>query len=289
MSPLNHDSAAQIRAVLERCGIGLKRRWGQNFLVNRPARERLLSLLDAHPGSLVWEIGPGLGAMTGPLLARGLRVVAFEIDHGLARLLSESLAGSRDFMLVEGDFVRTWRGALDRHGRPDSVLGNLPYRSASLMIADIVTGELRPKRCVFTVQRELAERLTASPGTRSYSSFTVLCRSCFRIVARGDLQPGSFWPPPEVVSSVVELTPLADAPSGAELRMLSRVTRALFAARRKTIRNNAVAAFGAGVLAALERQGIDASGRAEDLEPRAYVGLARALLEAERARPGGDP
>lgn len=289
MSPLNHDSTAQIRAVLEQRGIGLKRRWGQNFLVNRGARERLLSLLDPRPGSLVWEIGPGLGAMTGPLLARGLRVVAFEIDHGLARFLSEEFDGAGSLTLVEGDFRRTWRGALDRYGRPDAVLGNLPYRSASLMIADMASGELRPDRCVFTVQRELAERLTASPGTRSYSSFTVLCGACFRIVGRGELQPGSFWPPPEVVSSVLELEPLDDAPSGAELAMLSRVARALFASRRKTIRNNAVAAFGPGALATLERLGIDASGRAEELDPRTYVELARALLEADRATPGAGP
>jgi 16S rRNA (adenine1518-N6/adenine1519-N6)-dimethyltransferase len=288
MGSLNHDSPSEIRAVLERRGIGLKKRWGQNFLVNRGARERLVSLLDPRPGSIAWEIGPGLGAMTGLLLARGVRVVAFEVDHGLAHfLIEEELAGSSGLTLVEGDFLRTWRAALDRHGPPEAVLGNLPYRSASIMIADMVTGGLRPIRSVFTVQRELAERLTASPGTKSYSSFTVLCGSCFRIIARGDLQPGSFWPAPEVVSSVVELMPLAGAPSGSELEMLSRLTRALFAARRKTIRNNAVAAFGPQVLAVLERQGIDPSGRAEDLDPRVFTSLARAMLTSRDRDPAG--
>jgi len=275
---LNHDSPTQIRSVLVRRGIGLKKRWGQNFLVNRGARERLVSLLDPRPGGLAWEIGPGLGAMTGMLLARGARVVAFEVDHGIARfLLEEELAGAMAFTLVEGDFLRTWRGAAAEHGLPDTVLGNLPYRSASLMIAEMVTGGLRPARSVFTVQRELAERLLAAAGTKSYSSFTVLCASCFRITGRGDLQPGSFWPAPDVVSSVVELVPREEAPSGAELDMLSRAVRALFASRRKTIRNNAVAAFGPAVLAVLERLGIDASGRAEELDVRAFVRLARAL------------
>jgi 16S rRNA A1518/A1519 N6-dimethyltransferase RsmA/KsgA/DIM1 with predicted DNA glycosylase/AP lyase activity len=97
-----------------------------------------------------------------------------------------------------------------------------------------------------------------------------------------------------VVSSVIELLPREDAPSGLELEMLSRVTRALFAARRKTIRNNAVAAFGQEVLPVLERQRIDPALRAEDLEPRDFIGLARALVEAEgrarqdRARPDRD-
>jgi 16S rRNA (adenine1518-N6/adenine1519-N6)-dimethyltransferase len=282
MGTLNHDSPTEIRAVLERRGIGLKKRWGQNFLINRGARERLVSLLDPRPGCLVWEIGPGLGAMTGMLLERGTLVVAFEVDHGIARFLrEEELAGVGSFTLVEGDFLRTWREASGRHGSPDVVLGNLPYRSASLMIADMVTGGLRPQRSVFTVQRELAERLVASPGAKSYSSFSVLCGSCFLIAGRGDLQPGSFWPAPEVVSSVVELRPREEAPSGSELGMLSRVARALFASRRKTIRNNAVAAFGPQVLPVLERLGINPAGRAEDLDPQAFVRLARALVEAE--------
>jgi 16S rRNA (adenine1518-N6/adenine1519-N6)-dimethyltransferase len=292
---LNHDSPVEIREVLARRGIALKKRWGQNFLVNRGARERLVSLLDPRRGGLAWEIGPGLGAMTGLLLGRGARVVAFEVDHGIARFLrEEELAGFSAFTLIEGDFLRTWREALEQYGQPEVVLGNLPYRSASLMIAEMVTGELRPGRSVFTVQRELAERLIAVPGTKSYSSFTILCGSCFRIVGRGDLQPGSFWPAPEVVSSVVELLPREDAPSGPELEMLSRVTRALFAARRKTIRNNAVAAFGPEVLTVLERQGINPAGRAEDLEPLDFLGLARALVGAERQgrskrnRPDGD-
>jgi len=288
MGALNHDSPSEIRAVLERRGIGLKKRWGQNFLVNRGARERLVTLLDPRPGELVWEIGPGLGAMTGVLLERGARVVAFEVDHGIARyLLQEELAGAACFALVEGDFLRTWRDALALHGAPEAVLGNLPYRSASLMIAEIASGGLRPGRSVFTVQRELAERLLAAPGTKSYSSFTVLCGSCFRIAARGDLQPGSFWPAPEVVSSVVELEPREGAPTGPELQMLSRVARALFAARRKTIRNNAVASFGPGVLAVLEKLDIDAACRAEELEPQAFAKLAAALLAEEKRAPGG--
>jgi 16S rRNA (adenine1518-N6/adenine1519-N6)-dimethyltransferase len=280
VSALNHDSPSEIRAVLERRGIALKKRWGQNFLVNRGARERLVSLLDPQPGALCWEIGPGLGAMTGLLLDRGVRVVAFEVDHGIARYLQEEqFPAATGLSLIEGDFLRTWRDTLERSGAPDAVFGNLPYRSASLMIADMVSGGLRPRCSVFTVQRELADRLTAVAGTKSYSSFSVLCASCFRISNRGDLQPGSFWPAPEVVSSIVELRPIEGGATGPQLLMLSRVSRALFAARRKTIRNNASAAFGSEVLAVLEQLGIDPSGRAEDLRPEAFLAIARALAE----------
>jgi 16S rRNA (adenine1518-N6/adenine1519-N6)-dimethyltransferase len=278
---LNHDSPAEIRAVLERRHIGLKKRWGQNFLVNRGARERIVGLLGASSGSLAWEIGPGLGSMTGILLDLGARVVAFEVDHGIARFLrEEELADREGVILVEGDFLRTWRDALAAHGVPAVVLGNLPYRSASIMIADMVTGGLRPSRAVFTVQRELADRLTAAPGAKTFSSFTVLCGSCFSIEGRGDLKPGSFWPAPEVVSSIVEMRPRVDAPTVVEVAMLSRVTRALFASRRKTLKNNAAAAFGQAGLEVLERAGVDLKGRAEDLEPGTFVAIARAMLAA---------
>lgn len=294
MGALNHDSPSEIRAVLARRGIALKKRWGQNFLVNRGARERIVGLLAAPPGSLAWEIGPGLGAMTSLLLDRGARVVAFEVDHGIARFLrEEELADREGITLVEGDFLRTWRDALAAYGVPAVVLGNLPYRSASLMIADLVTGGLRPSRAVFTVQRELADRLTAAPGAKSYSSFTVLCGSCFSIEGRGDLKPGSFWPAPEVVSSIVELRPRADAPSVAEVAMVSRVTRALFASRRKTLRNNVASAFGRTGLAVLEREGVDLKGRAEDLAAGTFVAIARAMLAAgfaaEDLTPPADP
>jgi 16S rRNA (adenine1518-N6/adenine1519-N6)-dimethyltransferase len=278
---LNHDSPMEIRAVLERRGLGLKKRWGQNFLVNRGARERIVGLLGATSGGLAWEIGPGLGSMTGLLLDLGARVVAFEVDHGIARFLREEEIGDREgFTLVEGDFLRTWRDALAAHGVPAVVLGNLPYRSASLMIADMVIGGLRPSRAVFTVQRELADRLTAAPGAKTYSSFTVLCRSYFCIEGRGDLKPGSFWPAPEVVSSIVEMRPRTEAPTVADAAMLSRVTRALFAARRKTLKNNAAAEFGQAGVEVLERAGVDPKGRAEDLEPGTFVEIARAMLAA---------
>jgi len=270
---MNPDSPADIRSLLADRGLALKKRWGQNFLVNRGARERLVGILDPSRQDTVWEIGPGLGAMTGALAAGSGRVVAFEVDRGLCRYLSESLAGLANVRLVPGDFLQTWKDEYEHRGRPDLVLGNLPYRSASLMIAELVESGLRPRRMVFTVQRELAQRMGSAPGARSYSSFSVLCQACFSVAERGDLQPGSFYPAPEVVSSVVELVPRADGPTGAELAALERIARTLFASRRKTIRNNVK---DAALIAALEREGIDLGLRAEQIPPRTFVSLARA-------------
>jgi 16S rRNA (adenine1518-N6/adenine1519-N6)-dimethyltransferase len=280
---VNPDSPAEIRAVLEERGLALKKRWGQNFLVNRGARQRLVSLLDLQENETVWEIGPGLGSMTGLLLGRAVRVLAFEVDRGLCRFLLETFGGTPSFKLVPGDFLESWRNAVSEYGPPDRLLGNLPYRTASLMIGDLIEGGLRPRVCVVTVQRELAERMASGPGTKSYSSFSVLCQSCFHVISRGDLQPGSFYPVPEVVSSIVEMRPRNDAPDSRTLRVLSALCRGLFSSRRKTIRNN----LGSGrlgpdvsavaVKAALEGEGIDLGKRAEQLSPEIFLSLARAL------------
>ncbi len=163
------------------------------------------------------------------------------------------------------------------HGAPDRILGNLPYSSASLMIADIIEAGLRPARMVFTVQRELADRMASPPGQKSFSSFSVLCQSCFNVADRGDLQPGSFYPVPDVVSSIVEMTPAADGPSGEELKQLSDLARSLFSSRRKTIRNNVT---DGAVREALEKEGIDPGLRAEQLPPAVFVRLARRLTGA---------
>lgn len=273
---MNPDSPADIRALLEARGLALKKRWGQNFLVNRGARQRLIEILAPRLTETAWEIGPGLGSMTGLLAAAAARVIAFEVDRGLCRYLEESLGGLPNFSLVQGDFLDTWKGAAEQK-TPDRILGNLPYRSASLMIADIIECGLRPARMVFTVQRELADRMTSPPGQKSYSSFSVLCQSCFSVTGRGDLQPGSFYPVPDVVSSIVEMSPAPGAPEGEELKALSGLARALFSSRRKTIRNNAK---DGPVREALRQEGVDLGLRAEQIAPEVYVRLARRLTGA---------
>jgi 16S rRNA (adenine1518-N6/adenine1519-N6)-dimethyltransferase len=127
---------------------------------------------------------------------------------------------------------------------------------------------------VFTVQRELADRMVSSPREKSYSSFSVLCQSCFKVICRGNLQPGNFYPVPDVVSSIIEMTPSANGPTGKELAVLSTVVRALFSSRRKTIRNNME---DPSVRDALAREGINTRLRAEEIPPELFVRLARRL------------
>jgi 16S rRNA (adenine1518-N6/adenine1519-N6)-dimethyltransferase len=280
---VNPDSPAEIRAVLEERGLALKKRWGQNFLINRGARERLVSLLELRQDETIWEIGPGLGSMTASLVKMVSRLVAFEVDRGLCRFLTDTFGGEPAFTLVPGDFLETWAPAVSEYGPPDRLLGNLPYRSASLMIGNLIEEGLRPQVMVFTVQRELADRMASAPGTKSYSSFSVLCQTCFHVTDRGDLRPGSFYPVPDVVSSIIEMRPRKDAPDGRTLRVLSALCRGLFSSRRKTIRNNlASGRLGPDVSAeaaraALVKEGIDLGTRAEQLSPETFLRLARGL------------
>ncbi len=280
---MNHDSPGDIRILLQERGLALKKRWGQNFLVNKGARERLLSMLDPGGDETIWEIGPGLGAMTAELLNRARQVVAFEVDRGLCRFLEESLGNRPSFILVPGDFLETWQETAVSRGYPDRILGNLPYRSASIMIAALIEGHVGSRVMVFTVQRELAERMASLPGRKSYSSFSVLCQASCVVRHRGDLKPGSFYPSPDVVSSVVELQPRADAATGDTLALLSSLVRGLFSSRRKTIRNNlAVCTLPADVSVSrvmdeMSAVGIDPSARAEQIAPGVFLALARRL------------
>jgi len=269
--------------VLAARGLTLKKRWGQNFLVNRGVRDRIVELVDPRPEQTVWEIGPGLGCLTAGLVGRCRLLVAFEIDHGLLRFLAESFAGHPELVLEAGDALERWGPARERHGPPDKVAGNLPYSAASALIGSFAEEGFAPARMVFTVQKELAERMTARPGAKSYSSFSALCQHAYRVRERFTVRPGSFYPAPQVTSAVVELEPRAGGEEPEERALFNSLVRAAFRSRRKTLWNNLLAwpeagRYGEeGLAAALRAEGIDPGCRGEALGGEALAGLARRL------------
>jgi 16S rRNA (adenine1518-N6/adenine1519-N6)-dimethyltransferase len=265
---LNYNSAAELKAFLDENGLGMRKKFGQNFLLNPGVRHALSDALEANTGEGVWEIGPGLGAMTILLLEKKLSVRAFEIDPGFSRALKGFFADSENFTLVEGDVLKTW------HNQPPApfLLGNLPYNIAAALLAGFVEQGRFFKRMVVTVQREVAQRMAASAGSADYSSFSVLCSSAYRVKPLMVIKGGSFYPKPNVDSQGVLLELLDDAAAQNMPSCFYPLVRQLFSARRKTIKNNL-----AGFLASRIQTGKTAAGAAaEALEKCALNGLRRA-------------
>jgi 16S rRNA (adenine1518-N6/adenine1519-N6)-dimethyltransferase len=281
--PIDYDSPRQIVGYLQSRGLALKKRWGQNFMISRGARERIVELLDPNEEETVWEIGPGLGAMTVQLAPRVKNLILFEIDWGLIRHLEELFAANDHVHIYPGDVLETWREAYRVEGLPAALFGNLPYRSAAILLGSLLENGVVPPRMVFTVQREVAARLGARPGTKDYSGMSVLCQSHCRVEAAGDLKPGAFFPPPEVVSSVVRLMRREDAAGIERPEQLAKLVRVCFAARRKTILNNLSSSPFAqdpgleSVRAALAEHNVPPGERAERLPPETFIALARSL------------
>lgn len=274
------DAPARIRDLLQEHGIALKKRWGQNFMISRRARERVVAELSPQPDETVWEIGPGLGGITALLVGRAREVVVFEVDHGLMTILDQRFGDA--VRIVAGDAVKT---LVEEAGRADRIVGNLPYRSAAAIVTSILETPrvlAAARRLVFTVQREVAHRMVAEPGSSDYSPFSVLCAISTAARLAGTLSPGNFYPAPDVVSSIVTMEPYDDVDPEIQ-RLCTVAARSLFAHRRKTIGNNAsqlASALGLDrdeVRRLIERAGIRLSARAEEIAPGEYLSLARLL------------
>jgi 16S rRNA (adenine1518-N6/adenine1519-N6)-dimethyltransferase len=233
----NYDSISEIRSVLEANNLSMSKRFGQNFLISHGARSRIIEALNIKSGSNVWEIGPGLGAMTQMVLDLTDNLTVFEIDFGFIRYLQNAFADNEGFRIISGDFVKTWKDIFNSNGKPDKILGNLPYNSASAIISSLIENDCIPESMVITVQKEMGQRMIASPGTKNYSSFSMLCQFMFTIKNKGDLKPGVFYPSPGVMSTVMELTPHYSY-KNINSNLYFRIIRDLFQSRRKKIKNN---------------------------------------------------
>lgn len=285
----DYDSPTALKAYLDGRGMAMQKKFGQNFMVNRAQRERLVDALGISPGSTVWEIGPGLGAMTASILDRGAALSAFEIDRGFCVVLREIFADRNNFTLIEGDVLKNWPRAVDRANPPSRLFGNLPYNIAAAIVGDMISAGLRFDAMVVTVQKEVALRMAARPGTEDYSSFSVLCQWAYKVEPLMDLAAGSFWPRPNVTSRAVKMVKREEWPRCESPETFMSVLRGLFSSRRKMIRNNFAAWLALqgslteknsdGSLAErlLAEAGIDSSARAETLDVDAFLRLSDAI------------
>ncbi len=271
-------------------GLGPRKRWGQNFLINRGAREKIIKLLDIQENERVWEIGPGLGAMTKMAAEFPADLTAFEIDPGYVEYLGRAMKEYPRFRIISGDVLKTWKNEAQSAGKPDKVLGNLPYNAASAIIADFIENDLFPSRLVLTVQSEMGDRMTAEYGTKNYSSFSILCQSAFDVKDCGVLNPGSFYPVPRVASRIVMLTPHGKYNEMKDPELFHRLIRDIFVSRRKTLRNNLTAMAGQRfrdfsketLFDCFEQEGIPLTLRPEKVPVETYVRISDRLANLRK-------
>ncbi len=237
----DYNSPTELKNVLDQNGFSMQKKFGQNFLINAEARTKLIDALEIDDSKKVWEIGPGLGAMTNEILERGADLTVFEIDRGFASLIKQfflEYENKNKFRIVEGDVLKTWKKQFETAGQPYRLFGNLPYNIAATVIADTIENNIRFDKCVFTVQKEVAIRMAAKPGSEDYSSFSVLCQWAYDVKPLLDLTGGNFWPKPNVDSRAVVMTKRENFPNCQNPALFVKVQRALFSSRRKTVRNN---------------------------------------------------
>jgi 16S rRNA (adenine1518-N6/adenine1519-N6)-dimethyltransferase len=263
------SSPTNPRALLDRAGLRAKKSWGQNFLKDDTVLESIAAQTKANPGDKVLELGAGLGALTYHLLQRGAEVTAVERDREVVPLLRENLEGVGTLHILEANAAELDYAALaDAMGGPLTVAGNLPYQLSSRILVSLADAQPHVKRAVILVQREVAERLVAPPGSRTYGLLSVLVQRAFDAHMVRDVPPGAFHPPPKVHSTVVTMSLKAERLSAEEDAKLVRIARAAFAARRKTLKNSLGQGLGissAEADAILVKAGIDGQRRAETL------------------------
>jgi len=272
------------RRMLQQHGLRPKHAWGQNFLDDERVLADIVQAARLGPGSVVVELGAGLGHLTRALLDTGARVVAVERDRDMLRVLEETPA--HRLTVVAANAARLDLAAV-AGTRPLTLVGNLPYHLTSPILFEVLEQHRDLVRCVFTVQKEVADRVAAGEGARSGGLLTVLLGVWFDASVVRVVPASAFHPPPRVDSAVLLLehrsTPRAEVSDEAWFR---KVVKAAFSHRRKTLlnslRSDPELGEAASIRKALGAAGIEPSRRAETLGVGEFARLAGALRQSDR-------
>ncbi len=275
------DDLPPLRDVIRRHGLAARKSLGQNFLLDLNLTARIARAAGPLDGVTVVEVGPGPGGLTRALIALGARrVVAIERDARALPALEEIAARVPGRLeIIHGDaMLIAVRPHLDPG--PARVVANLPYNVATALLVAWLTLDAWPPwydSLILTFQREVAERIVAAPGSKSYGRLSVLAGWRTRARILFDIAPSAFVPPPKVTSAVVRLVPLP-APLPCDRRLIERVAQAAFGQRRKMLRQS-LKSLGIEPLELLAAAGLDQTARAEDISVEGFAALARALAK----------
>ncbi len=251
-----------------------RKRFGQHFLHDEAVLARIVAAIAPRPGDRLVEIGPGEGALTGPLLATGVDLTVIELDRDLAARLRARQHPRLD--VVEADVLDVDLAALARRlGGPLRLIGNLPYNISTPILFQALAAAAHLVDMHFMLQKEVVDRMAAGPGSRDYGRLSVMLQARCQVVPLLDVPPHAFRPPPKVDSAVVRLLPTApQRPAIQDPARFAAIVKAAFAQRRKTLRNSL---RGLVDSPALTRVGIDPGLRAEQIPVDAWIALANAV------------
>ena len=275
------------RHILKRFNLRASKRLGQNFLIDKSVVDEIINAAEISEGERVLEIGPGIGTLTQGLLEAGAQVVAVELDKKLPAVLNETLAGYENFQLIQGDILKVDINEI-MAAQPFKVVANLPYYITSQIILTLLEKKLPIIKLVTMVQREVAERMVATPenlaankeSAKTYGSLSIAVQFYTEPHIAFDVPPTSFLPSPEITSSVivcdVRKSPAVEVN---DEKLFFKVVRGSFGQRRKTLINSLV---GAGfnreeMTIALQKSNIDSGRRAETLSLGDFAAITNAL------------
>ncbi len=246
-----------------------RKRFGQHFLTDAHLLEAIVDLIDPQPGQALVEIGPGLGALTWPLLQRCRALTVIELDRDLAARLRQRDAG---LTVVEADVLKVDFNALAQQlGRPLRLVGNLPYNISTPILFHLLDAAAQVADQHFMLQKEVAQRMAAAPGGKDYGRLTVMLQWRYRIDSVLEVPPQAFEPPPKVDSAIVRMRPVPQA--AVQPKLLAELVTVAFSQRRKLLRHT----LGRW----LQERGFggdfDVQRRAEEVPVAQYVALAEAV------------
>ncbi len=255
-----------------------RKRFSQNFLHDAHYIARIVAAVAAQPGERIVEIGPGLGAITEPLIAAAGYLTCVEIDRDLAQRLRERFTPEQ-LTLVEGDALAfDWAGFAASDARALKIVGNLPYHISTPLLFALLPIAARVQSQHFMLQKEVVDRMVAEPGGKDYGRLSVMLQQRYAVTRLFIVPAGAFSPPPNVQSAIVRLVPLPEAAlEPVDPAWFGRVVTAAFTQRRKTLRNALASVLDERAIATA---GVDPGLRAEQLPVADFAALARAAARA---------
>lgn len=258
-----------------------KRSLGQNFLVDGNVQRRIVDSLKPNLIDEVMEIGPGQGALTQHLAGRVRRLVLVELDNNLAARLQEKYAGTSGVEIIHEDVLRVPLERVSEDPRRLKVIGNIPYNITTPILFGLLERRPRPAEIVVMIQREVADRILAPAGGKTYGALAVGIRSIATVERVLNVSREAFRPVPDVMSSVIRIVPMDPPPlTEADERTLRSLTRAAFGQRRKQFQRILRDRYGLSAEQVEEvaaETGMDLQSRPEQFEPQRFIDLARAL------------